>query len=34
MYADQGKWPQTQQQSYSIKPEIMAFIMAAMKTKG
>ncbi len=31
MYAEQGKWPQAQQQSYSIKPEIMAFIMAAMK---
>jgi MerR family transcriptional regulator, thiopeptide resistance regulator len=31
MYADQGNWPQTQQQSYSIKPEIMAFIMKAME---
>lgn len=34
MYADQGNWPQQQQQSFSIKPEIMAFIMAAMKARG
>jgi DNA-binding transcriptional MerR regulator len=33
MYADQDIWPQPQQQNYAIKPEIMSFIMAAMKAK-
>lgn len=30
MYADQQNWPQAQQERYSIKPEIMAFITKAM----
>lgn len=34
MYADQGNWPEQQQQSYSIKPEVMAFVMAAIRAKG
>ncbi len=33
MYADQGNWPEQPKQNWSIKPEIMAFIMAAMKSK-
>ena len=31
MYADQDNWPEKQKQNWRIKPEIMAFIMAAMK---
>ena len=31
MYADQDNWPQKQKQNWAIKPEIMNFIMAAMK---
>ncbi len=30
MYADQDNWPQPQRQEYRIKPEIIAFIAAAM----
>jgi DNA-binding transcriptional MerR regulator len=33
MYADQDNWPEKQKQNWQIKPEIMTFIMAAMKTK-
>ncbi len=33
MYADQGNWPQGQQ-SYRIEPQIMTFILAAMKGQG
>ena len=31
MYADQDNWPEPQRQNWGIKPEITAFIMAAMK---
>ena len=33
MYADQGNWPEKQKQNWQIKPEIMAFITAAMRAK-
>jgi DNA-binding transcriptional MerR regulator len=33
MYADQDNWPEKQKQNWRIKPEIMTFIMAAMKAK-
>jgi DNA-binding transcriptional MerR regulator len=33
MYADQDNWPEKQKQNWQIKPEIMSFIMAAMKAK-
>jgi MerR family transcriptional regulator, thiopeptide resistance regulator len=31
MYSDQGNWPEQSKQNWQIKPEIMSFIMAAMK---
>jgi len=31
MYSDQGNWPEQPKQNWQIKPEIMSFIMAAMK---
>jgi DNA-binding transcriptional MerR regulator len=31
MYADQDNWPEKQKQNWRIKPEIMTFIIAAMK---
>lgn len=31
MYGDQDNWPEKQRQNWQIKPEIMSFIMAAMK---
>ena len=33
MWADQANWPSTQRQSYSIKPEVQEFIVAAMKAR-
>jgi DNA-binding transcriptional MerR regulator len=33
MYLDQDNWPEKQKQNWQIKPEIMTFIMAAMKVK-
>jgi MerR family transcriptional regulator, thiopeptide resistance regulator len=33
MYSDQDNWPEKQKQNWQIKPEIMTFIMAAMKAK-
>lgn len=34
MYADQGSWPEQQRERFSIKPEIQAFISAAMRSGG
>ena len=33
MYADQPNWPAATQKAYAIKPEIMEFIMRAMKIR-
>ncbi len=33
LYADQGNWPAATKSAYSIKPEIMDFIMKAMKAR-
>jgi MerR family transcriptional regulator, thiopeptide resistance regulator len=33
MYADQNSWPATAQKGYAIKPEIMEFMMKAMKIR-
>lgn len=33
MYADQSSWPVATQKAYTIKPEIMEFMMKAMKVK-
>jgi MerR family transcriptional regulator, thiopeptide resistance regulator len=33
MWSDQQNWPEQPRQAYSIKPEIMAFIMKAMKAR-
>ncbi len=33
MYADQSNWPAATQKAYAIKPEIMEFVMKAMKIR-
>ena len=34
MYADQDNWPDRQRQTWQIKPEVQAFITAAMRAQG
>ncbi len=31
MYRDQGNWPEPQKSSYAVRPEVMAWIMQAMR---